>query len=106
MLKQNKLSRRKFFKQKYYHIKYRKQSIYIRFLQFLAKNMYIEKQIIFLAVYYLSFLLRISSISNLLKQCQLNYSFKSVGKLLKLNRLTVYENISIGNIPGFKSASW
>ena len=106
MIRQKTLKKRKFFKQSYYNIKYKKQIMYTIFLKFLSMNKYIEKQVLFTSVYYLSFLLRISSISNLSKQCNMSYTFKSVNKYLKLNRLSLYETFSLGVIPGFQSSNW
>lgn len=106
MLKQRALKKRKFLKGKLHRVKYKKQVLYTAFLKFLMKNLYIEKQILFLSIYYLSFLLRVSSVSGLLKICSFNYSYRSVDKFLNLNRLTVYELISIGGAAGFRSANW
>merc|ERR1712010_377460 len=105
MIRQNTLKKRKFFKQ-YYNIKYNKQLVYTIFLKFLFKNKYVEKQVLFTSIYYLSFLLRISSVSTLSKQCSMSYTFRGVNKLLKLNRLSLYETFSTGVIPGFRSANW
>jgi ribosomal protein S14 len=105
MIKQKTLKKRKLFKQYYYNIKYDKQILYTIFLKFLFKNKYIEKQVLFTSVYYLSFLLRISSVSNLSKQCHISYTFRSVNKYFRLNRLVLYETFSLGMIPGFQSAN-
>jgi len=105
MLKQRTLKKRKFFKAKLNRVKYQKQLLYTSFLKFLSKNLYVEKQVVFLSIYYLSFLLRVSSVSGLLKLCLFNSTHRSVGKFLNLNRLTTYELISIGGLSGFKSAN-
>lgn len=106
MVRQKSLQKRKFLKQNYYRLKFKKQFIYTTFLKYIMKSSFVNKQTTLLVIYYTSFLLRSSSISNLLKVCGLNPTYQSINNILKLHRLTSYEMVSTSAIPGFKSIGW
>jgi hypothetical protein len=104
--KQLTLKKRKLYKQFYYRLKFFKVELYLKILRYLLKSMYIEKQVIYIIIYYLAYILKITSLTYFTKICRLTQHYRSVDNTFNLNRLSILTNASGGFFPGTRSASW